>query len=537
LVFRESAGKSVHPSALLLRDLERLIRQIPSTQREQQKMLLTNALLRAGEIECALADLSDYAAPSAADLTNALATALVRSERTALAPAFATLTSSALPDTLNGRAPEGFAYYALDPLSYVGKIRELSVGRAAVVGIRSIGTVLSAVVASELRCERLTVRPTGHPYDRELRLTPEQLKWLYRHRHEPFVVVDEGPGLSGSSFLAVAEALENAGISRARIVLIGSNAVDPTRLVARDAAVRWSRFRYDHVDRNAIPPDARPFHGWDWRRELLPNDHVWPASWQQMTPPKFIANDGHSILKFEGLGRAGDAVRERANALSGAGLGPRVLGEREGFTHYEFVTGQPLSSEDLDDTALRRLVDYITFRSENFRSEVRDASSLDEMTLHNVAQLLGVELGDFRLAVEQPTIPDARLMPHEWLRTDDGRLIKADGVMHGDDHFFPGPCDLAWDLAGAIIEWKMDASTAELFIAICERKLAKNVRLRIDAYSLAYCSFHAAYAKMACNALSGTEETQRFALDFDRYVALMRPLAEKFALKPASLSA
>ena len=42
------------------------------------------------------------------------------------------------------------------------------------------------------------------------------------------------------------------------------------------------------------------------------------------------------------------------------------------------------------------------------------------------------------------------LAPHEWLRLDDGNVRKTDAIAHGDDHLFPGPTDIAWDLAGAI---------------------------------------------------------------------------------------
>ena len=46
--------------------------------------------------------------------------------------------------------------------------------------------------------------------------------------------------------------------------------------------------------------------------------------------------------------------------------------------------------------------------------------------------------------------------PHAWLRDENGRLIKTNGSVHGDDHFFPGPCDIAWDLAGAFVSiWGM----------------------------------------------------------------------------------
>src|SRR5436853_406434 len=52
-------------------------------------------------------------------------------------------------------------------------------------------------------------------------------------------------------------------------------------------------------------------------------------------------------------------------------------------------------------------------------------------------------------------VVDGRMNPHEWLGTADGRLLKTDGATHGDDHFFPGPTDIAWDIAGAAVEWNL----------------------------------------------------------------------------------
>ena len=80
--------------------------------------------------------------------------------------------------------------------------------RLLVVGIRSIGTTLSAVAAAAARArgiaaERITVRPQGHPYNRTAEFTAEQMAAVSRavSSGASFVVVDEGPGLSGSSFL------------------------------------------------------------------------------------------------------------------------------------------------------------------------------------------------------------------------------------------------------------------------------------------------------------------------------------------------
>ena len=58
------------------------------------------------------------------------------------------------------------------------------------------------------------MRPEGHPFDRILRWSDKQLAWFAKASRADamFVIVDEGPGLSGSSFLSVAEALCDAGV-------------------------------------------------------------------------------------------------------------------------------------------------------------------------------------------------------------------------------------------------------------------------------------------------------------------------------------
>jgi hypothetical protein len=49
---------------------------------------------------------------------------------------------------------------------------------------------------------------------------------------------------------------------------------------------------------------------------------------------------------------------------------------------------------------------------------------------------------------------DGRMLPHEWLITEAG-YKKTDALDHHDDHFFPGAQDIAWDLAGAAVEFRM----------------------------------------------------------------------------------
>ena len=75
------------------------------------------------------------------------------------------------------------------------------------LGVRSIGTSLSAVVAAvlgERGCDvaTWTVRPHGHPFDRRLALGPGLAARLSERSDAELLVVDEGPGMSGSTFAA-----------------------------------------------------------------------------------------------------------------------------------------------------------------------------------------------------------------------------------------------------------------------------------------------------------------------------------------------
>ncbi len=127
------------------------------------------------------------------------------------------------------KTPEGFEFYGLYPEQYAASAqkwaeehREAKGEPVEVVGIRSIGTSLSAVVMSALQAaghvaRRCTVRLSGHPYQRKLPELPRGIDpagWA--------IVVDEGPGASGSSMAGTVEALIAAGLqTRARHVLPG----------------------------------------------------------------------------------------------------------------------------------------------------------------------------------------------------------------------------------------------------------------------------------------------------------------------------
>src|SRR5690242_4871694 len=127
-----------------------------------------------------------------------------------------------IPPQIEISVPEGFAYYALDPELYRRAARrfvsEARPERVAVIGIRSIGATLGAIVCDEIQRSRLwTVRPRGHPFDRQIRADYDLARaWMTWGGH--FAIVDEGPGISGLSFASVAEFLSTLGVPDDRIV-------------------------------------------------------------------------------------------------------------------------------------------------------------------------------------------------------------------------------------------------------------------------------------------------------------------------------
>ena len=482
-------------------------------------------LLRAGELECGLADANSPAAAKIAALSDAAADALVagRTLPAALAGDLAGLAD--LPEHIDGSVPEGFAFYALHPLDYVHVLEQLALPRrVVVVGIRSIGTTLSAVVRAGLaargsRSARMTVRPVGHPWARETHFPDDERRRIEAERAAgaDFLVVDEGPGLSGSSFLSVAEALVGAGVPSERITLAGSHEAEPARMCARDAAERWACFRFVATAPFAAPAGAVELSGGAWRGESP--EAEWPASWTQFERRKFLI--GGTLHKFEGLAHYGDPVRARGRRLAEFGFSPRVLGEQNGFTGYEFVAGQPLVASGVDEATLRRIAEYCAFRAREFPAEAPDARALQQLVEVNWREAFGEEITAPALAVERPVIVDGKMQPHEWRRTRDSRIVKTDATEHGDDHFFPGPTDIAWDLAGAIVEWGLDSAGAAFLLGEYCRLARDDARSRVADYVLAYTLFRLGYCAMAADAVRGSEEEARLRGDAARYRELL----------------
>jgi hypothetical protein len=488
-----------------------------------------DALVRAGEIESALADLADadaIDAGAAARLTDALAAAVVgvtiasRSELARLA------SSLEVPRELRASPPEGFSYRALHPLAFAelasGAVPERGAG---VVGVRGIGTTLSALVCAGIRArggcaDRRTIRSADDPFRRVAHLGASDVRWAQRHaaRGSEVIVVDEGPTVGASALPAVAEALVTAGVARERITLLSTSAIDSPSSsdgLAFRARVASGAAPMPRGASTTLAPG-------EWRARFLEIDAEPPPCWPLLERAKALSIDGRRLYKFEGLGGYGVRARERAELLARSGFGPAVRDGGDGWVTYDVVAGRSCGARDLDEAAIDRIADYCAWRSSALALRSADLGELVDMLHTNVHAAFGRELPrGFALDVARPVLADARMHAFEWIHAKNGALVKADGVSHGDDALFPGPTDIAWDLAGAMVEWRMPASAADRLLRRYTQRSGDDARARAASYTTAYAVHRFALSTMASAAARDEIERARFDVDARRYARLV----------------
>jgi len=501
---------------------------------------LLDALIEAGELEAALADADCPDAAIAAQVTDILASDLCSGEESR-GTALQLASRIHPPEQIAFSPPEGFSYYALHPLDFAQITSRISAEPpfCALIGIRSIGTTLSAVSAAALKSagrpvSRITVRPTGHPYSRRTDFTTQQLQWIHECllSHALFLIVDEGPGRSGSTFLSVAEALQAVGVPNDRITILGSRQPDPAALCAENAVARWNAFRFISTTPSVNQRFAGCAYigGGSWRNFVFPSVQDWPESWTEMERLKFLAPDRKHLFKFEGMGPVRADLRQRAFVLADAGFSPRAYDAGDGFLEYEKLDGRVMRIDDLSSSALDRMARYCAFRVSHFPARQDSAGDFRHMLEFNTRQEFGVDLTlpETSLASQHPVLVDGRMQPHEWIATSPATFVKTDGISHGDDHFFPGPCDIAWDLAGIAVEWHLNADARHHLLNGFLKLTGRDVSREILLYMLAYSVFRLGFCKMAISTVRGSDEEQRMRNAYIRYRALAASLLKEF---------
>lgn len=452
------------------------------------------------------------------------------------------LAARPLPRSIGLRVSEGFAFYAVFPETYLVAAERFAAavrpGRVVCIGIRSIGSSLSAAVAAGLEAagvtvEPVTLRPRGHPFDRRPVLTGELEAWLRARVDRHFLVVDEGPGLSGSSFCGTAARLAELGVPDERIVLFPSWQPDPSAFVNAGARERWGRHAKvtagfeDVWLRHSPLADARDLSGGGWR-DLL---QVRAPAHPQHERRKYLLDA--TVHRFAGLGRYGRIRLARAERLAQAGLGARPGGLADGFLALEWLPGRPLHRRDAGPEVIAAAAHHIGHLARHHRtgSPVR-AEELFHMVETNVAEGLGRDWLDrlrgmapaLRTLAQRPAVAvDGRMLPHEWIRLPDGRPVKTDALDHHDDHFFPGPQDAAWDVAGFAVEFGLTPrARAEFAAMVGDAAGDPGLPVRLPFQTTAYLACRLGYCAMAADVLDGTRDGRFMRRLHDAYAHGLR---------------
>ena len=447
------------------------------------------------------------------------------------------------------KVPEGYAFYAVYPEAFAEAARELVLSAPArVIGIRSIGASLGAIVAAALDSPpAITIRPIGDPFDRSIAIAPDlEADLLAGPAH--FVIVDEGPGLSGSSFGAVADWLECRGVPLDRIAFLCSHSGAPGPQALHRHRDRWSKAQRVVADfgpklpsivkvwaedlLGPIEPEVLEISGGGWRGMQAVPQTDWPAVNPMWERRKFLfwADGRQWLARFAGLGREGERKLEIARRLHANGLVPEPLGLANGFL-VEAWRGdaRPLGPGAKPIAELSR---YIAARAG--LPVPRPGATLAElhvMARRNVGLVLGSDrevLMDHwlpRLPRLQdrvrPACTDNRMDRHEWLRVPNGRLLKADAVDHHAGHDLIGCQDLAWDVAGAVVEFDLDEPQARQLIAATEDAAGRLLDLELlDFLRVAYLAFRLGQANMSAG-MTTTRDSGRWTAREGRYSSLL----------------
>jgi hypothetical protein len=227
------------------------------------------------------------------------------------------------------------------------------------------------------------------------------------------------------------------------------------------------------------------------------------------------------------MGRIGKEAKDRAFALASTGFAPDVTDIGDGFLAYAAIDGKPAKKQDLKTGILETIARYCAFRSAEFACGNSLNSELEHMLVHNVQEEFGLrlKLAPGRLTAAPPVLVDGRMQPYEWLELD-GKLIKTDGINHGDNHFFPGPCGIAWDLAGTVVEWDLGPTATDFLVGKFRRFSGMDLSRDLQAFELAYCVFRLGFCKMARSTVLGTNEECRLDLAYRHYRAKAAQLLE-----------
>lgn len=459
------------------------------------------------------------------------------------------LRAAALPESIHMKRAEGYAFYALYPEAYLAAGRRAGVADRCVVGIRSIGAGLAALVSTSTGAPMpSTVRPHGDPFRREIKASPELVAEWLNERRPRIAIVDEGPGLSGSSFGGIIDFLESRGVDTARIECFPSHRGDLGPAANSRHRARWPRIARHVVDADELlvtsgclaswigtlvgPPIAplEDISGGAWRSRHYVRGSAWPPVVPHQERRKFLVHtrDGTWLAKFVGLGRMGEHALVRARTLHAAGFTPEVAGLCHGFLVERWLgDAMPLDPSAIDRAYLvDRVGAYLGLRARWAAQRGASCKTLIEMVRRNTTLAIDADTAE-RLAARLVPRPvhtveiDGKLQPWEWLVRGDGTLVKTDAYDHHAGHDLIGCQDIAWDLAGAAIELRLDRNEQEQVASRVEAEARRRVDRELVAFMRpCYLAFQVGRCSLAAESCSGLE-AHRLRLAAAQYARLL----------------
>lgn len=486
------------------------------------------ALAEAGQLEQALSDAYSDTQSHSQSLTDHCANRFIGSD------CECPHVDIPMSGGLEVKVPEGYAFYRLYPEQYVAAteqwLREHPSCRSVlVVGIRSIGTSLSAVVQAVLRqagkdAMRITVRPTGDPFRRLVKAPPPPFR-------EAAIVVDEGPGLSGSSMASVADWLELVEYAPHSISFFPAHQLSQGSNVAPEVAARWQATSTYVVEPDWVESSLSTFleHLLHEKVSFQENLHTTgPFSRSKLV---FRTASGKLVLaKWAGFAALGkrSTLEEcllRQRRVAAAGFGPEPLGAALGYVFLPFAPGDPPAVGvpcDLDwmsrvgtsdfrkfwqfqsievsvPPTLREVARYIRECPGDTLRVVDVDEGLDRLeTLIkvNIGEMSSPALAESLLSLRPTSYAgrasgDGDLSPNDWIAASGGGLVKTGCWDHAISHSFPGVQTIEWDVASAIVEWNMPPGTALEFADLCGITHLD----RLPYYVAGYCAFKAGMLK------------------------------------------
>ncbi len=492
---------------------------------------MEQAALDAGADGNPYAEATDAAAALLLDARDGIA---AQNARTRLVERLRQLATSPTTGPATFRVPEGFAWYALYPEAYAqtadawaAEQQNRNAARLLVIGLRSIGTALGAVVAEALRRRekqvlRLSPRPSGHPFAREVSLGDAEFCC------DAALIVDEGPGLSGSSMAAAAEALAQRGFPSDRIFFLPGHANGPGNAGGAQTARWWTPDRV-----RVTPVGETRFAGTSLHARLA-------QAAQATLGEKIAAIEKTTFQATDELPRGVMPAFAAPEIVCRGRSGDRIVWRFGGFAA---VDASLLSRAEFGQARQRRMADMGMALTPVGRTEgwmglrmpraaialgTRATAMVDRLALHIAAAALptgdtalaeggakriasalaiwaeesGVSLGTTFADTAITEAPlhllagDGRLAPHEWVEIPGGFVMKADATGGDCGHDWAGAQSILWDVAGAIVEWDLDrVQSQELTGAVTRHAEVDISNLGLAFYTAGYACLRLAMAR------------------------------------------